>query len=165
MPVITVVPVAASADAVTLGDTATGEVNPAGEVDYFVFSVTGGTSLDIDVDASQFGSPLDPTLELFNTDGLTSLAFNDDFDGLDSRIIFTIDTTGDYFIAIRAFAGGGGPGQTYTINFNTVPPPPPRVRGIPRRSSPRAFRVRGASRSMAAVIFSWPSCSWTRCPA
>ncbi len=80
---------AASADPVTLGDQATGEVNPAGEVDYFVFTVTAGTILDIDVDASQFGSPLDPTLVLFDTDGVTFLAFNDDFDDFDSPNIFT----------------------------------------------------------------------------
>jgi hypothetical protein len=109
---------ATSADAVSLGDRAGGEVNPAGDIDYWVFSVTAGTTLDIDVDASQFGSPLDPTLELFDTDGTTSLAFNDDSDGLDSRILYTIDVTGSYYIAIRAFANGGGPGEVYTINFN-----------------------------------------------
>ena len=115
---------AATAGAVSLGDQATGEVNPTGDADYWVFTVTAGTILDIDVDASQVGSPLDPTLRLFDTDGVTSLAFNDDSDGLDSRIRFTIHVTGDYYIAIRAFAGGGGPGQTYTINFNAITPGP-----------------------------------------
>lgn len=115
---------AASADPVTIGDQAIGEVNPAKDADFFVFTVTAGTTLDIDVDASQVGSPLDPTLELFDVDGVTSLAFNDDFDGLDSRIIFTIGVSGDYYVAIRAFAEAGGPGQTYTINFNTLTPGP-----------------------------------------
>ncbi len=63
------------ADAVNLADQGTGEVNPAGDVDYWVFNVTAGTVLDIDVDASEVGSPLDPTLELFDVDGVTSLAF------------------------------------------------------------------------------------------
>ena len=115
---------ATEADRVALGDQATGEVNPAGDADYFVFSVPAATSLDIDVDAAQVGSPLDPTLELFSTDGVTSLAFNDDFDGLDSRILYTISVAGDYFIAIRGFDGGGGPGSTYTINFNQATPGP-----------------------------------------
>jgi hypothetical protein len=114
----------AVADAVSLGDQGTGEVNPTGDVDYWVFSATAGTVLDIDVDASQFGSPLDPTLELFAPDGVTSLAFNDDYDGLDSRIRYTISTTGSYYIAIRAFGGGGGTGEFYTINFNTITPGP-----------------------------------------
>lgn len=114
----------AEADAVALGDQGTGEVNPAGDADYWIFSVPAQTILDIDVDASQVGSPLDPTLELLDVDGMTSLAFNDDFDGLDSRIQFPIEVAGDYFIVIRAFAAGGGPGQTYTINFNTATPGP-----------------------------------------
>ena len=65
------------------------------------------------------GSPLDPVIELFDTDGVTSLAFNDDSDGLDSFIRYYIEVTGDYYLAIRGFAGSGGSGQTYTINFNT----------------------------------------------
>ncbi len=116
---------AAGADPVTLGDRATGEVNPAGDVDYYVFTVMAGTILGIDVDAADCGSPLDATLELFDTDGLTSLAFNDDRAfSLDSRIRFNIDVTGDYFVAIRGSGGGGGPGFFYTINFNTLTPGP-----------------------------------------
>jgi len=56
---------AATADAVSLGDQATGEVNPTGDADYWVFTVTAGTTLDIDVDANQVGSPLDPTPSAF----------------------------------------------------------------------------------------------------
>ena len=36
------------ADAVNLADQGTGEVNPAGDVDYWVFNVVAGTVLDID---------------------------------------------------------------------------------------------------------------------
>lgn len=115
---------ATEADRVALGDQATGEVNPAGDADYFVFAVPAGTTLDIDVDAFEVGSPLDPTLTLFGPGGVDSLAGNDDFDALDSRIVYAISAAGDYFIAIRGFADGGGPGSTYTINFNQVSPGP-----------------------------------------
>ena len=90
----------ADADHLSLDDQATGEVNPAGDVDHFVLWVTAGTTVDIDVDAAKFGFPTDPTLELFDSAGL-SLAFNDNSDGLDSRIRFTITVTGNYFIAVR----------------------------------------------------------------
>lgn len=110
---------AAQADSVNLGDQGTGAINPADDVDYFTFTAEAGTVLNIDVDASQVGSSLDPTLELFDRDGVTSLRFNDDFDGLDSRIIFQVTTSGRYFIAIRDFARRGGPNFTYTINFGT----------------------------------------------
>lgn len=113
-----------TADAASIGDQVTGEINPAGDVDYFVFLASAGAVLEIDVDASETGSPLDPTLELFDTDGVTSLAFNDDFFSLDSRIRYAIAVTGDYFIAIRGFAGQGGPGFVYSINLATLPPGP-----------------------------------------
>lgn len=110
---------AAQANDVNLGDQATGAINPAEDVDYFAFTADAGTVLNIDVDAQQVGSSLDPTLELFDRDGVTSLRFNDDFDGLDSRIIFTVTVTGRYFIAIRDFTRRGGPNFTYRINFAT----------------------------------------------
>ncbi len=115
---------AASADAVALGDQATGSINPAGDFDWWSFTVTGGTTVDIDVDASEVGSALDPVLGLFDTDGTTLLAENDDFDGLDSRIQYSISTTGTYYIVIVDFGGGGSASHTYTINFNSAQPGP-----------------------------------------
>lgn len=114
----------ATADPVTLGDTLTGVVNPAGDVDYFALDVTGGTLLNLDVDAQVLGSPLDAILVLIAPDSVTVLAFNDDFDGLDSRIRFTVATTGRYFVGIAAFAGGGGPSETYTLIFGVATPGP-----------------------------------------
>ncbi|MGH7537881.1 MAG: pre-peptidase C-terminal domain-containing protein [Gemmatimonadales bacterium] len=107
----------ATADTTTLGDQATGSIDPAGDADYWYFLATAGQFVEIDVDAAQFGSPLDPTLELLASDGVTSLAFNDDFDGLDSRLSYQIQTSGAYYAVIRGFGGSGGAGQTYAINF------------------------------------------------
>jgi len=111
-----------TADSVALGDQATGVVNPAGDVDTWFVDLTAGQFLSVDVDAAQVGSSLDPTLTLLAPDGTTRLAFNDDFDGLDSRISFRVPTSGRYYVVIRAFGGPGtgGPGLTYAINFGTV---------------------------------------------
>ncbi|UCF19033.1 MAG: DVUA0089 family protein [Gemmatimonadota bacterium] len=110
----------ASADAVSLGDQGTGDVDPSGDIDYWIFSAAAGDILDIDVDASQVGSPLDPMLELFASDGVTSLAFNDDYDDLDSRIQYTVQAAGNYYMAISGFSDMGGPGYFYSINFNLL---------------------------------------------
>ena len=107
-----------TADSVGLGDRATGVVNPAGDVDTWFVDLTAGQFLSVDVDAAQVGSPLDPTLELIAPDGTTSLAFNDDFDGFDSRISYRVPTSGRYYVVIRAFGAAGGPGLTYAINFD-----------------------------------------------
>jgi len=109
-----------TADNVALGDRATGTVNPAADVDTWSVDLTAGQLLSVDVDAAQVGSILDPTLSLIAPDGRTLLAFNDDFDGFDSRVSFRIPTSGRYFVVIRAFGATGGPGRTYAINFGTV---------------------------------------------
>lgn len=110
----------ATADSAALGDRATGVVNPAGDADTWFLDLNAGQFLSVDVDASQAGSALDPTLALLAPDGRTLLAFNDDFDGLDSRISFRVPASGRYAVMIRAFGGAGGPALRYDINFGTV---------------------------------------------
>src|SRR5437773_517447 len=109
-----------TADSVALGDQAGGVVNPAGDVDTWFVDLTVGQFLSVDVDAAQVGSSLDATLELIAPDGTTSLAFNDDFDGFDSRISYRVPQSGRYYVVIRAFGANGGPGLTYAINFDKV---------------------------------------------
>jgi len=109
----------ATADSVALGDQATGTVNPAGDVDTWFVDLTAGQIFSVDVDAMSAGSPLDAELTLFGPDGRTVLAFNDDFDGLDSRISFRIPANGRYYVAIQGFGNSGGLGARYAINFAT----------------------------------------------
>ena len=112
------------ADSVALGDVGTGVIDPAGDVDYYTLNITAGTTVNLDVDANQFGSPLDPVLALVDRNGQTVLAFNDDFDGLDSRIEYTINVTGRYYVGIAGFAGSGCPGCTYSLRFGSLAPAP-----------------------------------------
>lgn len=119
---------AASADTVALGDTVSAHMDPAGEIDWYVFSVASDTMLVLDVDANQLGSPLDPVLFLVAPDGTTILAANDDFDDLDSYIEYHITTPGQYYAVVVAFGGTGGPSEFYYLKvsgFATPPPPTP----------------------------------------
>ena len=109
-----------TADSAALGVRATGVVNPGSDADTWFVDLTAGQFFSVDVDAFQFGATFDPTLLLIAPDGATQLAFNDDFDGFDSRISYRVPTTGRYFVVIRAFGAAGGPGATYAINFGTV---------------------------------------------
>lgn len=109
-----------TADSVAVGDQVTGVLDPAGDVDTWFVDLEAGVFLSVDVDAAEVGSPLDPELSLFAPDGRTLLAFNDDFDGLDSRISFRVPTSGRYYVAIQAFGAAGGPALTYAINFGKV---------------------------------------------
>ena len=109
-----------TADSVALGDQAMGVVNPAGDVDTWFVDLTAGQYLSVDVDAAEVGSPLDATLALIAPDGATLLAFNDDFDEIDSRISYRIPASGRYFLVLRAFGGAGGPTLQYAINVGAV---------------------------------------------
>jgi len=109
-----------TADSVAVGDQATGIVNPAGDVDTWFVDLGAGEFVSVDVDAAEVGSPLDAVLALFAPDGRTLLAFNDDFDGFDSRISYRVPTSGRYYVTLRAFGAAGSPALTYAINFGKV---------------------------------------------
>ena len=117
------------ANPVSPSDVATGVINPgwdsthAADVDYYAIDLPVGTTVNLDVDAACCGSLLDPVLALFDSVG-GQLAFNDDYDGLDSRIVYTIQVTGHYYVAIAGFGGQGCPGCTYSLYFGSLVPGP-----------------------------------------
>jgi hypothetical protein len=109
---------------VVLGDTASGIIVDTVDFDYYALDLTAGTAIALDVEASRVGSNLDAILFLFDVDSTTVLAFNDDFNGFDSHINFTIPATGLYFVAIASFDGTGDPGSFYSLTFGVNPPGP-----------------------------------------
>jgi len=105
---------------VALGDTVTGVINPAGDVDYFAVDLQAGTVVDIRVEAQSLGSPLDSYIALFAAD-TTLLGINDDYAGLDSRIVAAIPRTGRYYVGITDYRyPTGGPTYTYRILIRTI---------------------------------------------
>jgi hypothetical protein len=114
----------AQATLVTLGDTASGAINPAGDVDYYAVDLTAGATVAFEVNAERAGSPLDATLTLIGPDSVTEVGFNDDFNGLDSYLEYTVATTGRHFVLLQDFNGAGGAGYTYALGFTTVVPGP-----------------------------------------
>lgn len=110
----------ATADSVTFGDQATGVVNPEGDVDVWSLDLEAGQFVSFDLDAQTIGSPVDAKLALFAPDGVTQLAFNDDFDGFDPRISFHITATGRYYVLVGAFGRAGGPELAYALTVTTA---------------------------------------------
>jgi hypothetical protein len=104
---------ALAANAAALGDDFAGTISAGTDVDYVSFFASAGTALDATVVLGTLG---DSTLALFDTNGITQLAFNDDFDGLASRISFVIPVDGTYFLAVRGFGGETG---TYTLEIRS----------------------------------------------
>jgi hypothetical protein len=99
---------AAFANAVTLGDTVSGAISPVSDIDWYAVDLTAGTVIDFDIAAAQTGSSLDAVIGLFASDGTTLLVYNDNWDGLDPRILYPVQTTGSYFVAVIGQNGTTG---------------------------------------------------------
>ncbi len=113
-----------TADPFTLLDSVAGVVNPAGDVDFYVVTLTAGIRVELDIDAQVNGSPLDPVLALFDSSGFL-LAFNDDTDGLDSYIAYSIAVTGRYYVGVAEYSpAAGGANYSYLLKTSVQVPGP-----------------------------------------
>ena len=72
------------------------------DFDFYKLSAPAGKVLTIST-ATPTG-PLDTVLQLFAPDG-TLLAVNDDFSGIDSRIVYRVTAAGDFYLAVAAYGG------------------------------------------------------------
>lgn len=92
---------------VTVGGSSTGTIEREGDVDFFSVRLEAGVTYQIDLEGSRTasGTLLDPFLTgVFNASGNQVFAADDD-DGVstNSRIIFTPNTTGTFFIGASSF--------------------------------------------------------------
>jgi hypothetical protein len=98
------------------------EIEPTGgDVDFYGFHATGGTTLVLEVVSGQ----LDTLLGLFDESG-TSVALDDDGGtGLLSRIVFPVPADGVYFLAVSTFpdsdfSGDGASGGRYVLDLSAI---------------------------------------------
>jgi hypothetical protein len=97
------------------------DICPAGDEDYYSFVGSAGDTIVVDIDAWDFGSSLDPVLHLYDTDGVTELASNDDYGSLDSYLEYTLPANGTYYLKVRDFGTPhGGPDYFYTISLDSI---------------------------------------------
>ena len=113
----------AQATTIAYGGTASGQICPAGDVDYFKFTGTAGDRIVVNVDAQTTGSNLDPYLFLLANDGASVVAENDDevpFDKIDPYLPFTLPWSGTYYLKLRAWnhPGAGDAAHTYSLSLS-----------------------------------------------
>ncbi len=98
------------------------DICQAGDLDYYAFTGSAGDSIVADIDAQIVGSALDSYLHLYDADGITELAGNDDYGGLDSYIAHTLPADGTYYLMVREYnhPHEGGPDYFYTISLAKV---------------------------------------------
>ena len=102
-----------TATQLALGEEATGGIDSFGDADYFSFKAEAGQAYAITVD---LGALFDSELTLYDTDGETELAYNDDYgDTAGSRIVWVAPTTGAYYVEVIGF--GFDETGSYTISL------------------------------------------------
>ncbi len=106
---------AATAAPIGSADMVEGWIGHAGDRDVYAVDLAAGTPLTAGVAAEVDGSELDATLTLLDGDGTTVLATNDDSDGLDPRLSFTVATAGTYYLVVTDLFGEGGDDFFYRL--------------------------------------------------
>jgi hypothetical protein len=94
------------------------DICPIGDTDFYTFYGNKGDTIVADVDAKVLGSQLDSVLALYDSDGSTQLALNDDFGGSkDSHLEYTLPDDGEYYLRVREHYSDvyGGPNYFYTL--------------------------------------------------
>ncbi|MGB4711078.1 MAG: PPC domain-containing protein [Fuerstiella sp.] len=118
-----------AANAVEIPTTINAVLEKSGDVDLYSVTLKAGQTLFSSVTANQqLGSPMDAVLQVVDVAG-TTVAHNDDSDGLDPQLTFTAQDDGNYYVRIFAFpsapnstiALAGGSGFVYRLTLSTGP--------------------------------------------
>lgn len=91
----------ADATPVTLGTLRQLSIYPVGDVDWFAVQLTAGTAYEFSTDP--IAAATDTRIDLYAPDGVTLLDDNDDWVGYDSAVQFTPETSGTYYVGVRAY--------------------------------------------------------------
>ena len=107
---------------VTVGATATGEIETSHDRDWFEVTLEADQTYRIDLEGSATGGGTlsDPYLRgVHDADGdlIAGTANDDDGTGRNSRLLFTVDETGTYYVAAGAYGSGAG---TYTLSVTVT---------------------------------------------
>jgi hypothetical protein len=80
-----------------------GRYDKGGDSDCYQLNLESGKALVARIYSYSLGSPVDPILQLVNSNGVP-VAFNHDFANLDPLLTFQIETSGKYYLRTMAFA-------------------------------------------------------------
>lgn len=87
------------AQSIPLGSALNAAIGPeATDTDIFEVNLSAGTTVVADVETAVSGSP-DTLMGLYDASG-TVVAFNDDFTGRESRVSYTVETSGTFYVVV-----------------------------------------------------------------
>lgn len=112
----------AEAQTISYNSSVNGEICPGGDVDYYTFSGSAGDQIGVATEAKIIGSSLDTYIFLYDSDGNSVLAENDDLvyaKHTDSYLSYVLPRNGIYYIKIKPWnhPSVGGGNFFYTLNL------------------------------------------------
>lgn len=112
-----------TATPISYGNNLPAQICPAGDLDYYSFQGASGDRVGIRVTAASTGSSLDSYLSLYDSDGTSLLAENDDmvlYEQTDSIISYEIKRTGTYYLRVRSWdhPSSGGSDYSYSLSLS-----------------------------------------------
>ena len=124
---------------VTSGVKTHAAIDAAGDLDYYCISGGLGQQLTVDIDAFVKDSPLDAVVTLFDKNGVTVLAENDDDVNVDPYLVYVLPNAGVYYLRVQSFGHPccGGPGYVYVLIVKLAggaPPPTATPTPTPTRT-------------------------------
>ncbi|HJZ47868.1 MAG TPA: fibronectin type III domain-containing protein, partial [Roseiflexaceae bacterium] len=128
-----------------LGETQQHAISVPSDQDWVVFRAAAGWTYRIET--SDLASGVDTYLELYDRDGTTLLAANDDTNGsLASLIVHSLHAAGFYYVKVRHYSSSrGNPNYTYNLRITSLDTQAP--------TTPRNLRVTG--RTDRTVSLAW----------
>jgi len=112
-----------TATQIAYGQSLQGTIAVSGDVDFYKFDGQAGALVTVEVRAEVDGSSLDSVLTLYDSDGQTVLAFNDDFADwwpvtLDSKLVrFPLPHDGTFYLKVADYWGSGSENHFYTLTL------------------------------------------------
>jgi len=110
----------AAAQSVTLPAIITGKAQAELDIDCYAFDARKGQRLIFDVNASRAGSKIDASLALSTAAG-KRVASDEDTNGLDPLIDYTVPADGRYVLRVQDLQFRGGPDYAYRIRAGELP--------------------------------------------
>lgn len=105
-----------TAEKITLPVTVNGQIAGERDLDYFRFEAAAGEDISIDVAAARLGSPLDPVVEIHDSNG-KRVAIDESRVGSDPIIAFRVPMSGEYRLLVSNLNFHGGPQYVYRITI------------------------------------------------
>lgn len=111
---------AALAQEIPLPITINSSIGAPAEVDHYKFKATKGQRLIFDLQAQRIRSTLDGSMALLDAAGKT-LAEDEDTNGLDPLIDYTVPADGEYVLSVRDSRYQGSAGHHYRLSAGQLP--------------------------------------------